>query len=117
MGWGPGQEGLMKESREDVGNIPLLSEPVVVPEPEFTVKQEWVEQCKKGKLPLKKRYQLKFSETIRLKREVQSLKKQVSWLKRKVKVYKWRSIKPKVEVSTAATQTGPIEELFEGRAF
>ena len=45
------------------------------------------------------------------------MKKQVSLLKRKIKVYKWRSIKPKVEVSTVTTQTGPIEELFEGQEF
>ena len=54
---------------------------------------------------------------MRLKREVQSLKKQVSHLKRKVKIYKWRAIKWKIDVSTMATQTGPIKELFEGREF
>ena len=54
---------------------------------------------------------------MRLKREVQDLKKQVSRLKRKVKIYKWRAIKPKSEVSTAPTETGPIKKLFEGREF
>ena len=67
VGQGLGQEGLTKESGEDAGSILPPSEPIVGPELEFAVKQEWVEQCEKRRLPLKKRYQLQFSETMRLK--------------------------------------------------
>jgi len=46
---------------------------------------------------------------MRLKREFQELKKQVSQLKKKEKIYKWKDVKPKVEVSSVATQSGLIE--------
>ena len=39
----PSQKGLTRESVENVGNIPLPSEPFIGPETEFIVKQEWIE--------------------------------------------------------------------------
>ena len=113
----PDQKGLKRESAENTGSIPPPPKPIIGPKTEFIFKQEWVEQCEKIRLPLKKKYQLQFNETMRLKREVRNFKRQVSWLKNKVKIYKWKAIKPKIEVSSVATHTGPIEELFEGREF
>ena len=52
---------------------------------------------------------------MRLKKEVRKLRKQVYRLNKKLKVYKWKEIKPKIEVSSASTQTGSIEHLFEAR--
>ena len=52
-----------------------------------------------------------------MKKEVLKLRNQVSWLNKKVKKYKWKAVKPKVEVSSATTQNRPIEHLFEAEEF
>ena len=113
----PSKKDLTEKRVDTINSIPPPPEPDAGLGDEFIVKQEWIEKCEIRRLPLKKRYQLQFNETIQLKKEVWKLRKKVSRLKKKIKVYKWKAIKPKIEVSSTATQTSLIKHLFEAREF
>lgn len=125
----PNKEDLVKESVDAFNGNPPLSKLATGLKNAFIVKQDWIEQYEKRRPPLKERYQLEFGETMQLKMEVLKLRKKVSRLKKKARKYKWKVLKPNVEVSSTtihtddvpttsiATQTSPVEQLFEAREF
>ena len=79
------------------------------------------------RLPVKQKHQLQLKETTQLKMEVRKVRKQVHKLQEWMKKYKKKSRKSKtigvetkthtdqVAITSAATQTDPIERLFEDR--